>query len=88
MEDINQPSQGDPAAQGAGVGQQRVGETGPGPDQTASPFGTGPSGPGAGDSASDATAETERGPARQTEPGAVALSHVEEKAHDGSGASA
>jgi hypothetical protein len=71
MGETNETSRGDPASQAAGLGQQRVGETGPGPDQTAAPSGPGRSGPGSGDAASDATPESERAQARGRQDGGV-----------------
>lgn len=65
MNDINTPSQGDPAVESAGVGQQRVGETSPAPKQKAEASGFGPTGPGSGDSATDAGMESERVSSRQ-----------------------
>jgi hypothetical protein len=57
---VNQPSQGDPAALNAGLGQQRVGETAPGPDQTARPASAGGPGSGSGDAAAEARSESDR----------------------------
>lgn len=71
MGEINELSQGDPAAQAAGHGQQRVGEIGPGPDQTEVPSGAGLSGPGSGDSASGAMSESERAQADRRRVGAM-----------------
>lgn len=51
MSKINQPSQGREVHQNAGLGQERVGEPGPGPDQTGLPSSAGGPGSGSGDDA-------------------------------------